>query len=582
MPSKKSSAKPYFQDSLYKRMLSAYQKGAWEESEKLLVRLLKNYPKESELESTKKEIALRREIDSAAQIEVREAKKKTRRRIAYSVFALAILTTVAVVAYQDYSVQLQQQIEAISLERSLAAKFEDARNFLRAGRANEASALLDQISAVDQDYPRLEETLLLVDHLLELERQYAKANNHVQEGEYTAAFETLTKIFQIDPNFKDVNILLNDLELRKSLSIELLAMAGEAYFRENWITAISSYEQAAENEPDIIDDEYRTRLFESYIAASESLLVAQNIGLNDVILAEEYFRNAKAILPDEDENEEEEALSTSAKLDSIAALIVQNYFRISQTMLGSDADSIENLEMVISILGKLLLVDPSDEPARLQYDLAKSFLLGMENVALGLWEEAIESLEFIYSNNEEYAAGTARQLLYEAHSSLGQNWLVENEYSLALAEFEIAQDIALDDPGALLRLYESHVNVAHTLGQLELYSEASSFYFSAVFVSNVKGNTAPEAVDIINTIYEAEISSFNGDYQRAYQQYGEALAQAELNYDFVDYVIQSGDYLAQIARRYFSTLTAIRDNNTFDDTGEIFLGQRLILPVIRE
>ena len=578
MPSKKSPAKPYFQDLLYKRMLSAYQEGAWDKSEKFLVKLLKKYPNESELESTIKEIVLRKKIDADARVEAGKAKKKTLRRIIYTVLALTVITTVAVVAYDDYSVQLQQQIEALSLERSLASNFEDARNFLRAGRPNEARTLLEQISEIDQDYPQLEETLLLVEYQLELEGQYAKANGQLQDGEYTAAFESLTELFQIDPNFKDVSILLNSLELRKNLSIELLAAAEEAYFLENWITAISNYEQAAENDPSIIGVEYRTRLFESYIAESESLLVGQNVGLNDVSLAEEYFRNGKDILLEEDE----EALGASAKLDSIAALIVQNYFRIAQTMLDRDADSVENLETVISILGKSLLIDPSDNIARLQYDLAKSFLLGQENVALELWEEAIESLEFVYLNNQEYGEGTARQLLYEAQSSLGWKWLEESEYDLALADFEIARDIAMDDPAALFRLYESQVNVAHTLGQMELYGEASSVYFSAVFVLKFKSNFSAEAEEAVENIYAAEILAFNGDFEGAHEQYIEALSQAELNYNYVNYIIQEGDYLAQIARRFLSTVAAIKGNNTFSDTNEIFLGQRLSIPVLVE
>jgi predicted Zn-dependent protease len=190
MPTRKSKEKIYFKDSQYKRMISAYQKGEWGIAGKLLSKLLKDYPGEEELKSLSVDIKIRKQLDSDAKKEAEGIRKKRIRRIIYSVVAIAIVVTVSVIAYDNYSVRVQQEFEAISLQRNLTASFEEAQNFLKAGRAAEAKELLDEISELEEDYPQLSESYEQVLFLLELESQYEKASNQSQEGDFSGSLET--------------------------------------------------------------------------------------------------------------------------------------------------------------------------------------------------------------------------------------------------------------------------------------------------------------------------------------------------------------------------------------------------------
>lgn len=575
MPTKESQNKSYFDDPQYKRMISAFQKGEWEIAGKLLARLLKAFPGEEKLSSLMREIKIRKQIDSDAKLEAEKLRKKSIGWFILGFVGIAIIVTVSVFAYDNYSVRVQQQVDAINLKRSLASKFEEAQNYLQAGRAAEAQKLFDEIAEIDNEYPQLSESYEQVAFLLELESQYTRASNQSQQGDFSSSLETLNQIYAIDPSFRDVEILINSIELRKNLSVELLAAAGEAYFRGDWPEAISNYEEAAENDPSIVDQQYEERLYSSYIGESENLLVNPNVSQNDVNKAETYFRKAEVIAPEGDEN-------ASADLYLITQLIVQNYFGLADSLLDSDADSIDNLEAVISLLGKALLINPDDQLSREQYDLARDYLFGLEKYENGEWEDSIEVSTFAYSEASEYAGGTLRQLLYEAYSSLGWQWFADGESELALEAFQNAESIAQDDPDGRLRLFEAQLNVAMVMGQLEQYREGVSVFQLAVFLSNIKESASPEAVDVINTIFEAEISVFYNDFQGAYEKYQQALADTSVYSDNVEYIIQKGDYLVQIAREFLSTISAIKGNSNLSETGEIFLGQRIFVPVLKE
>jgi hypothetical protein len=575
MPTRKSKEKIYFKDSQYKPMISAYQKGEWGIAGKLLSKLLKDYPGEEELKSLSVDIKIRKQLDSDAKKEAEGIRKKRIRRIIYSVVAIAIVVTVSVIAYDNYSVRVQQEFEAISLQRNLTASFEEAQNFLKAGRAAEAKELLDEISELEEDYPQLSESYEQVLFLLELESQYEKASNQSQEGDFSGSLETLAQIYAIDPNFRDVEILINSIELRRNLSVELLAVAEEAYFREDWSEAILNYEGAAENDPSVIDAEYEARLFTSYIGESESLLVKPGVNQNDVNLAEDYFRKAEVIAPQDDD-------AATSGLEVTAALIVQNYTELAESILGGDPDAIENLEQVISLLGNSLLIDPDDQGSRVQYDLAKDYIFGLEKYNDEEWEEAVDTLAFLYELDAEYAGGTLRQLLYEAHIGLGWHWFAGGDLDLALEAFQNAETIGLDDPTGRLRIFEARLNVAMVMGELEQYREGVSVFQAVAALSNIKENTLPIAADAIGNIYDAEISSFNGDYQGAFELYEQAFSNKRIYSDRVEYLIQRGDYLVQIAREYFTTVSAIKANSNFSETGEIFLGQLIVIPVLKE
>jgi tetratricopeptide (TPR) repeat protein len=571
MASKEKQIKAYVEDSLYKRMISVYQNGEWEEAGKRLKKLMKKYPGEAELNSLATGISLRLNMDSEATEEAEQAKKKSIRRIIYLSIALAIVVTVSVAAYDEYSTQVQQQIEEINLGRSLDAKFQDVQNFLQAGRPVEAIALISEISSIDASYPRLDEAIVEAEILLELENMYEQAATQYAGEDFSGALETLMEIFEREPNFRDVEIQINSLELKRNLSAELLASADEAYLRGDWTLAISNFEGAIENDSSNIDTDVLIRLVESYVGESNRIMEADAPSLSEVSQVEDYVRKSQVILA-------EMGNELSVQIALIEELIVQNYSRIALELLDAEPDSIEDIEEVISILGKSLLIDPDDQLIRMQYDLARNYILGLENYASGLLEEALENLDFIYSNNEDYANGTARQILYEAHSQLGLQSYSEGDYASALTEFEIAELIALDDQSARLRTFEAHSNVAKTLGQLERFIEGSNSFYSAVLVSGSKSNFATEFSNTLNLIYEAEISASNANFVRSYELYTEALVEEYTNSDIVEYIVVDGDYLAQIASRLLSTVSAIRLTNNLSESRDIVVGLQLSIP----
>jgi hypothetical protein len=120
------------------------------------------------------------------------------------------------------------------------------------------------------------------------------------------------------------------------------------------------------------------------------------------------------------------------------------------------------------------------------------------------------------------------------------------------------------------------------MGELEQFREGVSVFQSAVALSNIKENILPVASDAIGSIYDAEISAFNGDYQGAYDLYEQAFSNRRIYSNRVEYLIQRGDYLVQIAHEYLTTVSAIKANSNFSESGEIFLGQRVVIPILNE
>ena len=172
----------------------------------------------------------------------------------------------------------------------------------------------------------------------------------------------------------------------------------------------------------------------------------------------------------------------------------------------------------------------------------------------------------------------ARQTLFEAYTARGKNGLASGDYLTALDDFQRAAVLAQDAPDSSLRLYEAQKMVAYTQGLLGNYQDAALIYKVAVDQSGLRNLAQLKDTDLANQIEEGDIAYNAGNYEGAYNLYRQALEAGIDVYDRVTYVVQKGEYITQLARKYNSTVDAILAANGLTDASKVTENRVLVIP----
>jgi tetratricopeptide (TPR) repeat protein len=257
---------------------------------------------------------------------------------------------------------------------------------------------------------------------------------------------------------------------------------------------------------------------------------------------------------------------------------VNSYTNAALQALTGQADSLGALRIAEENFRKALAIRPDDLQVIKQLDYARKYISGVESYNKGLWTQAIKDLEAVYVETPDYANGTARQTLYEAYNARGKNGLASGDYLGALEDFKRAAVLAQDAPDSTLRLYEARKMVAYSQGLLGNYQEAALIYKVAVDQSDLRNLARFKNTNLANKIEEADIAYNAGNYQLAYNLYRQALETSTEVYDRVTYVVQKGEYITQLARKYNSTVEAILSANGLTDASKVTENRVLVIP----
>jgi len=570
----------FYENEDFRLAMHDFQVGNWLEGIEKLRGLEQRYPLEQELKTIRQGMETRSRVDDYEVADLRRDRLSL--GLSWGV-RLVILVLAAVLVFygvQTYSSRIQQQwssardlVESQVSTIELVTKFRNAQNLLQADRPIEARALFEEIYAVDPKYPQLDVFMAEAETLAVREENYTAAVQLYESGDLTGSLAAFQAIEAEDKIYKDVNIRIQQIQKEMGLEEQLVA-AIEAFSAKKWTEAITLFQNLAEANAAYKQQDVEQFLYDSYLKAAEEQLSSPTPSLNSLQAAEDYFQKALALRP---QNEEVLAKRTQAR-GSIEAFLVNSYVQAAKGALTQTADSLDALRTAEEYFSKALLIRPGDAQVTRELNLARSYLEAVDNFNKGLWDRVIDGLETVYAEDKEYAAGTARQTLYDAYIARGKNRFASGSFLLSLSDYQRAAVIAQESPDSLLRLFEAQTLVAYTQGALRNFQEAVLVYQTALESSGLAEIARTKKNVLFQDLVRARTLSDAGNWESSYYLYRDTLSKVDELYDRTTYVVKGDDYITMLARKYNSTVGAVLAANGLTNLSQVLENQVIIIP----
>lgn len=571
----------FHKDKLYLSMMMNFQQGEWSTGLGELLQLREKYPYEHELNYLKNEMELHARLDEVEQFETKKQKRKKIKETGFRILILlGIFALIFGVAY-SYSTwfktrfeQISEQIKAEQETLILNTNFNNAQQLLLAFRPNEALPLLMDIQTTNPDFPGLAESLDKAHSLISLEALYNEALQKKEAGDLVGALAAFQEIESKFPNYRDVSLQSKEIQRQFTLD-DLIEEADNAIQSGDWEKAIQDYEQVRNRDFSYQTQIVEQRLYYSYLNAAQKLLEDQPDSLEALTKAQGYYSKALSLKPqDTTAIEELEAARTT-----IGNRLYTKYIDLAQQSLIGQPDSIEGLKKAEEYLAMASTIRPSDVLIAQERYNAEQYLAAQADFQKKNWNSAITTLQAIYEFSPNYAGGTARQTLYDAYILRGDYYKTSGSAKAALEDYQKALSIAEVTPENQIRLFEAQTKIGDILGIMNNYDLAIYQYRAAMDSANINQILLTN-LELVNTINQADEYTRRNMYQAAYNLYHELMKQITEQFKTVSHVIESGDYLTQLANLYKTTASAILAANNLSDPSELSIGERIIIPVL--
>lgn len=570
----------FLNDPLFQRAMNNLQVGNWQDGLDVLNQLIENYPLSQELQSLHQEMQIRAKIDDDELDEIAAGKRQRLKKRLLRMGFLAVIFVVTIWGILTYSAWIQDQLvvagkrfdsEVRTIE--MAAKFRNSQNLMIAGRVDEAQAIFMEIAEIDSKYPGIEQAMEQADKILDLENKYTQALQLIDSNDLAAALVVFESISSIDPYYKDVAVRIDEINNQFFLA-DLFTQAESTYKQHDWEQAASRYETIHAINPKYKNDLIEERLLESYIQAAYNILAADTNSFEALESAEEYYRKALALRPQDPNVLLERERTRQVFRDSLS----QKYVEAALAALGNESDSLKVIQVAEDNFRKAFALTPNNPDVKSQYELAQRYLQAQDDFTKGKFDAVIESLSILYQENPEYASGTARQTLYEAYISRGNYLMASGEYLLALNDFQRATAIAENNPESILSIYSAKIKVAEAHGALTDYEDAVFSYEDAMDLIDLTLITDKEFESTRKKLADADHLAEIRYYRQAYKIYKDAAPKVLTSYSALTHIVETEDYLTSLANRYHTTVEAIVKVNNLISPKQIQAGQELIIP----
>ncbi len=574
-----SEAANYFEHPLYNQAMDAFQRGKWEDGKTQLGELIELYPLAPELRTLNQEMQLRSQIDRYERDENNQARRgRITRFITRAGLIVAVLVLV-VIGVRTYSSWVGSQVtaarealEAQAVQVELTVKLNNARSLIAANRPQEAQQLVDQIVATDPNFPNVADVQSQLDRLQTVEGRYNEAVALIDQENNVAALAILREIQVENPGFRNVPQLIENLE-RNSFLDEQYTEGNIAYQSGNWEEAISSYDRIRSIDPQFQTEAIEARLFQSYINAGEALLTKPEATIDDFEKASTYFRSALALRP-----QDPTAVSKQTEAETIYAdLQIAEYINQAAVIIQEGGDSLTAFETAEDLFKEALRLRPNDAELKLKVDMARQYLTAMQEFEKGNWPVVIGNLTTVYQEDPNYAAGTARQALFDALISYGDQWVAIGDYTSALPIYTQAAQIAQTTTN-LPMLIGAQIKVAETRGRLGEYEDAVRLYEDVVDQIEIDLADRLDNQRLSVALSQAENYALARNFRSAYDSYRTALQDTSVLFTLIEYRVEEGDHIASLANRFNTTVEAIASANQIENPNKVLSGQVLIIP----
>lgn len=575
--------KNYYQnDPDYAALMTLYETGDFNGSLLLADDLLERYPKEAQLVQFKEDVELQIVLHQFSSARVRNE----RFQFAIILMVMAtILISVAALLYQSLEQYRAETLDRLREEQalidaqqlsSIALLETQAVTFLTADKYEIAGEILDQIEEIDADYnnlPVLRETQTYFSYL---ESLYIQTLAHIEAGEYTEAEQTLGEISQLSENYRDIAQLRQ--RIANEQQIILVEQQGrEAYQRQDWAEVISSYEQYALLSSQTLSNQMKSELITAYSESIILLLADDDSAIDDVRQAEQYYKSAIALVPQDKEFEEERSNLNVLILN----LIVLKYTQNVKDLINTQPFSVDSINQAIRYLNAAYLLNPDNSSIKTDVTNAELYRDGLRKFYEGDFLSSIERLEALKMVASDFAGGRIDSILYEAYMARGRQRVSYGLFADALQYFESAEIIAWRYQDNKLMLFDAQANIGYVFTQLRLYDEAAS-YFDYAF-SFVEADQKLASQPSLSSLYQRAAAASQGGNEmtaaQLYSQLWQDLDQAL--YALTPVMVFKGDSLFAVVEQQNSSLHAILTVNQMANNAYLITrDQTLQIPAI--
>lgn len=576
---------PYAKEPLYRELLTYYQNADWDKSLETVEKLLADYPGDPGLLQFQHEIEMRNSLQRLGQesekVERREKLRKVGLNVIIVVGIVAIIGFAGLWGYNQYQSNVEQaQMERtqVAIAATLQSKYENALNFLQAGKADQALALFEEISAVDPDYEDVTEKIQEAEAYMATDARYMDARTEYQQGNLESAKGILEEILATEGNFKDSEILLQNIN--DALDIRALkAVARAAYQQEDWRKVVDTHDEIQTIDATADLEDLEQELFMSYMYLVLETADKPDVTNEEVEEATEYYQKARAIFPQNRELAEERAELQR----QVSSLLTNKLFINAKELVESENYSIQSMEEALSMLNKAKNFGSASPAVTAEISLLQNYLSALNDFNDRRWNDAIRELEELNRNNPDYANGMVQYLLYESYMGQGDALLSFAEYSDAREVFELAETFAFGDVGNNLRLFQIEIRIGYVLRRLSLMEESAEYFRYAAGLVNFSNKLTSEYPETTQAFRDAESAMNQRDFWNAARLYEIAFENLEMIYQFETMNVNRGDTLAQIAFESGSSLAAIFSMNDGLGTNLVVRSdQEIMIPVLIE
>jgi len=259
--------------------------------------------------------------------------------------------------------------------------------------------------------------------------------------------------------------------------------------------------------------------------------------------------------------------------------LFSSYMDAAQAAIAEKPDSLEALAKADDYYFKALELLPNNAEALQQRNLAHLFIEAQLDFDKNRWAQVIEKLEGIINEDPAYAAGTARQTLYEAYISRGDAGLLSGNFDNALSDFQRAAVLAEEGENTKIRVFQAQIRIAEALGSLLRYEDADLLYRSAIDTADFSEEDLKARPELVTKLRQADGYVQARNYRTAYRFYRDQAKKRLFIFPKVTYVVETGDYLTLIASHHHTTVAAILQANNLSTGQKVTAGQELKIPV---
>ena len=564
-------------DPDYPKLLEHYQNAEFDLCKMFVDKLEKRYPDNPELLKFKEDLEIKLSLKTMA-VESKKRGKRKKRRVTLNMSIFTIFGTIVVlIAFflsYDY---LTTDISASRLDEQatqLTSLNNQAEQLLAIGKPQTAGEVIERMKLINPDFENLPELTVRTEELLKLEAKYQSALSFVAENKHTEALQLFKEIQTDKQGMWDVSQQISSIET--ILQIEkYLAEGNTASQEENWDLVISAYENALLLDPKLDDPLMREQMLKGYLNKIISMLQDEKTAIEDVEQAEQYYRKAVALIP-----QNKEFANERGNLEELSSnLLEQKYSHTAKAMLADKNQTVSSIAKAVSYIRKAANIKPKNTVLQQEVKNAEYYQIAFQNFVDMDWVLAISNLNEILYTDKYFANGNAIILLYEAYYALGKQYYSAGLYQDALKNLEQAEILAWEDSDNLLKLFQVQVLSGDTLGHMGEYENAVSYYKYALNVIEI----IPRLIDypmVTSRYSRANVLAGNANFEDAFTVFREVFQGIDFIYSISEIEINSGVCLALFAHEHLSTMDALLETNDLSKNMIITFGRSLIVPMI--